>query len=102
MFSFGKFKKLVVATAKAVINPSEDNVSEAKSVKRTYANESGFTEAKTIIIFVIGIVIFAALIPTAIATIHAANITGWSTAETSLWNIFGLIVIGIAVYKLVD
>ena len=65
-------------------------------------NDMGFTEAKTIILFVIGIVIFAALIPTALQTIHAANVTGWSTAETSLWNIFGLIVIGIAVYKLID
>jgi uncharacterized membrane protein len=65
-------------------------------------NDMAFTEAKTIILFVIGIVIFAALIPTALQTIHAANVTGWSTAETSLWNIFGLIVIGIAVYKLID
>ena len=77
---------------------------ERDTVVKNFAhdNDMGFTEAKTIILFVIGIVIFAALIPTALQTIHAANVTGWSTAETSLWNIFGLIVIGIAVYKLID
>lgn len=98
MVSFDKFKKLVIATAKTVINPSEDNISSVRKAK----NEMAMTEAKTIILFVIGIVIFAALIPTAIQTIHAANTSGWSGAETSLWNIFGLIVIGIAVYKLIE
>lgn len=101
MFSYGKFKKLVIAGVSAFVSPSDESVSELKTAAKSY-NEDGFTEAKTIILFVIGIVIFAALIPTAIQTIHAANVTGWSTAETSLWNIFGLIVIGIAVYKLID
>lgn len=73
-----------------------------QTYNKVLENDMAMTEAKTIILFVIGIVIFASLIPTAITTIHDANTTGWGESEQSLWGIFGLIVIGVAVYKLIE
>ena len=64
--------------------------------------EMAALEAKTIILFAIGIIVLAAVIPSAMTAIHDANTTGWSGAETGIWGVMGIIVIGVAIYKLIE
>jgi len=41
----------------------------------------------------VGAYVFAATIPGALTAINGANTTGWTTAQTALWPIVGIIVL---------
>lgn len=65
-------------------------------------NDIGVLEARALIIFAIGIIVLAAILPSALSAVHAANTSGWSTAETGIWSVLGIVVIGVAIYKLIE
>jgi len=74
----------------------------AASTNRKYGNDMGVMEAKNFILFAIGIIIFAAILPSALSQIHAANTSGWSAAETGMWGVIRVVVIGIGIYRLIE
>jgi hypothetical protein len=39
------------------------------------------------------VILAAALIPSALTTFNAANTSGWSTEQTALWGIIGVLII---------
>ena len=47
----------------------------------------------SIITLAISLTVLAAIIPSAISDIEATNTTGWSTATTALWGIFGVVIV---------
>lgn len=63
-------------------------------------HEDGMMSTGAIIGLVIGIVVLAALLPTAIASINDANTTGWNDSQTAIWGILGLIVLAVVVMKI--
>ena len=75
---------------------------EDESEKLASQNDIGVLEARALIIFAIGIIVLAAVLPSALAAVHAANTTGWSTAEVGIWSVLGIVVIGVAIYKLIE
>jgi hypothetical protein len=64
-----------------------------------FENEGGMMSTEAIIGLVIGIVVLAALLPTAIAAINNANQTGWSATQTAIWGILGLIILAVVIMK---
>lgn len=47
----------------------------------------------------IGVIVLANVF---MVTVHATNVTGWSTSETSLWNVLGLIGVVGALYAVLN
>lgn len=64
-----------------------------------FENEGGMMSTEAIIGLVIGIVVLAALLPTAIGALNNANTTGWSTTQVAIWGILGLIVLAVVIMK---
>ena len=64
-----------------------------------FENEGGMMSTEAIIGLVIGIVVLAALLPTGIASINAANTSGWSSTQTAIWGILGLIILAVVIMK---
>jgi hypothetical protein len=50
-----------------------------------------------LIIYIVGaliiLVLAAALVPVGLTSIHNANTTGWTSSETAIFGIFGVIVL---------
>jgi phosphohistidine swiveling domain-containing protein len=63
-------------------------------------HEDGMMSTGAIIGLVIGIVILAALMPTAISSINDANTTGWDASQAAIWSILGLIILAVVVMKI--
>lgn len=67
-----------------------------------FKNDGGMMSTGAIISLVIGIVILAALLPTAIDSINSANTTGWDSTQTAIWAILGIIVLAVVVMKITE
>lgn len=67
-----------------------------------FKNDGGMMSTGAIISLVIGIVIMAALLPTAINAINEANTTGWDSTQTAIWGILGLIILAVIVMKVTE
>lgn len=55
---------------------------------------------KQIIGLVIGSYVMAATVPGAVSAVQAANTTGFSSAESAIWPLMGLIIIAGCVYSM--
>ena len=75
---------------------------ETTRLVQKFENDGGMLSTGAIISLVIGVVILAALLPTAIASINAANTTGWTTTQTAIWGILGLIILAVVVMKVTE
>lgn len=67
-----------------------------------FKNDGGMMDTKAIIGLVIGIVILAALLPTAVTALNNANLTGWDATQTAIWGILGLIILAVVVMKIAE
>lgn len=54
----------------------------------------------TVILFAIGIMIAAAVLPQAIGNIETASTSGWSTNAKNIWSIVGVIIVAVFVLGL--
>lgn len=100
---FAVSRKVLFAIARKVKSGAmslDQGVAELQA--QSGLNDMAALEAKTIILFAIGIIVLAAVIPSAMTAIHGANTTGWTAAETGIWGVMGIIVIGVAIYKLIE
>lgn len=80
------------------------NIVDAETTRlvKTFKNDGGMLDTKAIIGLVIGIVILAALLPTAISSLNGANLTGWDATQTAIWGIMGLIILAVVVMKVAE
>jgi hypothetical protein len=65
-----------------------------------FKNDGGMLSTGAIISLVIGLVVLAALLPTAITSLNGANTTGWTTTQTAIWAVLGIIVLAVVVMKI--
>lgn len=73
---------------------------ETTRLVQKFKNDGGMMSTGAIIGLVIGIVILAALMPTAISAINDANTTGWDASQAAIWSILGLIILAVVVMKI--
>ena len=72
-------------------------------VKNKYGmNDAGMLSTGSIIGLVIGVVILAALLPTAINAINDANTSGWDATQASIWGVLGIIIIAVVIMKITE
>lgn len=70
----------------------------SSQLKLLHAGQRGAFNIGFVIGVVVLIMIVAAAIPEAISSINGADTSGWSTGETALWGIIGLVVIAAVVF----
>lgn len=73
---------------------------ETDALVHKFKNDGGMMSTGAIIGLVIGVVILAALLPTAITAINDANTTGWNATQLAIWGILGLIILAVVVMKI--
>lgn len=73
---------------------------ETTKLVKKFKNDGGMMSTSAIISLVIGVVILAALLPTAITAINGANTTGWDDTQTAIWAILGIIILAVVVMKI--
>lgn len=59
-------------------------------------------EAKYIITLVIGIYLFSALLPSAITALNGANTTGWTSVQTAIYAVIGVVVLAVVIIKITE
>jgi hypothetical protein len=67
-----------------------------------FKNDGALMSTGAIISLVIGVVIMAALLPTAMTSINGANTSGWDATQISIWGILGLIILATVVMKVTE
>jgi hypothetical protein len=75
---------------------------ETTRLVQKFKNDGGMLSTGAIISLVIGVVILAALLPTAIDSINNANTTGWDATQQAIWAILGLIILAVVVMKVTE
>lgn len=75
---------------------------ETTRLVQKFKNDGGMLSTGAIIGLVIGVVVLAALLPTAIQSINAANTTGWTETQVAIWGILGLIILAVVVMKVTE
>lgn len=75
---------------------------ETDSLVYKFKNDGGMMSTGAIISLVIGVIIMAALLPTAISSINDANTSGWEPTQTAIWGILGLIILAVIVMKVTE
>lgn len=62
-------------------------------------NDDAMLEPRYMIFLVIGIYMLAALLPSAITTLNAANTTGWTTTQIAIYGVFSVIILAVVIAK---
>ena len=65
-------------------------------------NESGALEARYIVVLVVAIYLLASLLPAAITSLNAANVTGWTTTQTAIWAVMSIVILAVVIMKLTE
>lgn len=67
-----------------------------------FKNDGALMSTSAIISLVIGVVIMAALLPTAMNALNTANTTGWDETQLAIWGILGVIILAVIVMKVTE
>ena len=72
------------------------------SILKKFRNDYAMLEPKYLIFLIIGIYMLAALLPSAISTLNAANTTGWTTTQVAIYGVFSVIILAVVIAKLAE
>jgi len=68
----------------------------------TKVNEDAMLGAREIIITVIGVYVLASLLPSAVASMNAANTSGWTATQIAIWGVTSIVILAVVIMKIAE